>query len=441
MHEFEAVTQRESNARNYAVTFPTLFTSGEGIWLQDHTGKKYIDCLSCAGALSLGHNHPEVKQALLNFLASGHVQQVLDLTTPAKHQFINRLFNLLPPTFAQRAKIHFCSPCGADAVEAAMKLVRFATQRQPIVAFHGAYHGMTRGALAAMGNLFSKVNAGVGAEHIHFAPFPYRYRCPFGTDGQETDQLSIDYLKNLLDDPESGVAKPAGVLVEVVQGEGGCIPASAEWLRALRELTQQHQIPLIIDEVQTGLCRTGSMFAFQQAGIVPDVLILSKAVGGGYPLSLIVYDQALDVWPKGIHDGTFRGNQIAMAAGEKTMEILQRDRLDDHARNMGEKLSAGLHALAALHPEFGDIRGRGLMLGVEIIHPHGELGGQRNGELARRIKEAAFQRGMLLETGGRHAAVLRFLPPLIIGAQDVDNILNRLADAIADAKKIKRPAT
>src|SRR5262249_13536827 len=195
--------------------------------------------------------------------------------------------------------------------------------------FHGAYHGMTSGALAAMGNLGPKA-ALHGASGIHFAPFPYRFRCPFGSDGEDTDRLSIQYLANLLSDPESGIPRPAAVIVEVVQGEGGCIPVSDAWLRQLRQLTRDHDIPLVIDEVQTGFGRTGTMFAFERAGIVPDVLVLSKAVGGGFPLAVIVYDEALDRWPRGMHAGTFRGNQIAMVAGTVTMEILRRDRLGQH---------------------------------------------------------------------------------------------------------------
>ncbi|MBC7975766.1 MAG: aminotransferase class III-fold pyridoxal phosphate-dependent enzyme, partial [Myxococcales bacterium] len=366
---YETVRRRESRARTYASSFEAIFESGAGIRMRDQTGREIIDCLSCAGALPLGHNHPEVRDALLRFLGSGHVQQALDLTTPAKCAFLDELFGLLPDDWADRAKVQFCSPSGSDAVEAAMKLVRFATGRQTIIAFHGAYHGMTGGALAAMGNLGPKAALPAGGGAIHFAPFPYQYRCPFGSDGSESDRLSIQYLTNLLGDPESGVPRPAAVIVEVVQGEGGCIPVSDDWLRQLRQLTREHEIPLIIDEVQTGFARTGTMFAFQRARILPDVLVLSKAIGGGFPMSVVVYDEALDRWPRGMHAGTFRGNQIAMVAGTITMQILRRDRLAEHAAEMGELLMAGLRRIANDHPELGDVRGRGLMVGVELIAP------------------------------------------------------------------------
>lgn len=433
---YEVVKRRESSARTYASSFEAVFESGAGIRMRDQSGREIIDCLSCAGALPLGHNHPEVQGALLRFLGSGHVQQALDLTTPAKCEFLDELFGLLPDEWVDRAKVQFCSPSGSDAVEAAMKLVRFATGRSSIIAFHGAYHGMTGGALAAMGNLTAKAALPGGGGAIHFAPFPYRYRCPFGTDGGDTDRLSIEYLRNLLNDPESGITLPAAVIVEVVQGEGGCIAVSDDWLRQLRQLTREHKIALIIDEVQTGFARTGSMFAFQRAGIVPDVLVLSKAIGGGFPMAVVVYDESLDRWPRGMHAGTFRGNQIAMVAGKVTMEILRRDRLAEHAAEMGALLMAGLRRIANDHPELGDVRGRGLMVGVEVVAPlPGAPRGRQNGTLSAAIKRAAFEAGLLIETGGRHGAVLRLLPPLIVTRSDVGEILDRFDAAVARAKR------
>ncbi|ATE59258.1 diaminobutyrate--2-oxoglutarate transaminase family protein [Thauera sinica] len=435
MHRYEALRSLESNARTYAATFEQVFEYGHGMRLRDSAGREIIDCLACAGALPLGHNHPEVRDAIIEFMHSGHVHQALDLTTPAKYEFVEKLFSLLPPNFASKAKIQFCGPSGSDAVEAAMKLVRHATQRHPIIAFHGAYHGMTSGALAAMGNLGPKIHAGPNASiGIHFAPFPYTYRCPFGTDGSQTEELSLNYLETMLSDPESGITKPAAVIVEVVQGEGGCIPVSDAWLRALRAITQEHDVRLIIDEVQSGFGRTGTMFAFERAGIVPDVLVLSKALGGGFPLAAVVYGRDLDVWPRGTHAGTFRGNQIAMVSGRKAMEIIVRDRLQENAAQMGALLMNGLRSIAARFPVLGDVRGRGLMIGVEVIKPSDELiAGPQDGNMARDIKLAAFERGLLLETGGRHGAVLRMLPPLIVTANDVAEVLERFEDAVAEA--------
>lgn len=421
----------ESNVRTYANTFQSLFVSGRGLRVTDEQGQEFIDCLACAGTLPLGHNHPEIKEAVKRFIDSDHLQQALDLGTPWKLKFIKQLFSLLPSAFRDRAKIMFCSPSGSDAVEAAMKLMKYYTKRHTILAFHGAYHGMTAGALGAMGNLQPKTGIGQITCGVHFAPYPYRFRCPFGTGGHDTDNLSINYIRTLLTDHESGVPKPAAIILEAIQGEGGCIPASESWLRAVRELTIEHDVPLIVDEVQTGLGRTGVMFAFERAGIIPDAIVLSKAVGGGYPLAVVVYDQRFDIWPSGMHAGTFRGNQIAMAAGSETIRIIERDGLAQNAAQMGALLKEGLLRITRRMPFVGDIRGHGLMIGVEVVKPRdGDTLGAPDGLMAGGIKLACFRNGLIVETGGRNSAVLRFLPPLIATKVDIEEILARFEQAI-----------
>jgi diaminobutyrate-2-oxoglutarate transaminase len=425
----------ESNARTYANSFRRLFTRGQGTRVYDSNGQEYLDCLSNAGTLALGHNHPEVKESVMQFLASDQLQQALDLATPAKHAFVEQLFSMLPGQMGKTSRIQFCGPSGSDAVEAAIKLTKHYTGRGSIMAFHGAYHGMTAGALAAMGNLGPKLN--IGAPGVHFLPFPYTFRCPFGTDGSTTDQLSINYIRTVLSDPESGVPKPAAIILEVVQGEGGCIPASKAWLQELRLLTRKHEVPLIIDEVQTGFGRTGTLFAIEHSGITPDALVLSKAIGGGYPMSVVVYGEELDTWSPGMHAGTFRGNQIAMVAGLATMRIIEREQLAAHAEAMGHLLTAGLKEIAERFPQLGEVRGRGLMIGVEVTRPDtsgssGSAGaaGMADPTLARSIKLHCFERGLIIETGGRNGSVLRFLPPLIITREDVATILDRFEQAV-----------
>lgn len=422
----------ESNARTYAATFERVFHTGRGVRVWNTDGDEYLDCLSNAGALPLGHNHPEVREAVLRFIASDHIQQALDLATPAKCDFVEELFAHLPEDLRSTAKIQFCGPTGSDANEAAMKLTRLFTNRPTIIAFHGAYHGMTSGALGAMGNLLPKSGPGFGAGHVHFAPFPYRFRCPFGTHGEETERLCLNYLRTILADPEAGVPKPAAIMMELVQGEGGCIPASDDWLRSVRALATEHGIPLIVDEVQTGLGRTGRMFACEHSGITPDVLVLSKAIGGGYPLSVVIYDRRLDVWSRGMHAGTFRGNQIAMVAGRATMQIIKRDGLADNATKMGNLLLEGLRAIARRFPSIGDIRGKGLMLGMEIVKPTDDGSTPPpDAGLAKSIRQKCFENGLIVELGGRQGAVLRLLPPLTIGNSDVGAVLDRLESSIA----------
>ncbi|MGY4306612.1 diaminobutyrate-2-oxoglutarate transaminase [Bradyrhizobium sp. USDA 4369] len=425
----------ESNARTYAATFRRTFVSGRGIRVRDSEGNEYLDCLACAGALPLGHNHPEIREAVLDFVKSDQIEQGLDLTTPAKAEFVQELFSHLPVGFRERAKIHFCGPTGSDGVEAAMKLMKVYTKRTTVLAFQGAYHGMTKGALGAMGNLTPKSGIGLVPGDVHFLPYPYRFRCPFGTNGDDTDRLSINYIRHVLTDPEGGVSRPAALLVEAVQGEGGCIPASENWLRAIRQLTLEHDVPLIIDEVQTGLGRTGMMFAFERAGIVPDAIVLSKAVGGGYPLSVVVYDRKFDVWSAGMHAGTFRGNQVGMVAGRAAMRVIARDRLSQNAARVGEILKDGLSRIARRFEFLGEVRGHGLMLGVEIVRPDGDANaGHADGATARMIKLGCFRNGVIVETGGRHGAVLRFLPPLIATQADVEEILERFERAVTECQ-------
>ena len=428
------LAERESNARTYARGIDRVISRGELARVYDSEGREYLDCLACAGALPLGHNHPFVQQRVAAFLQSGQLQQALDIATPAKLAFVEQLYQALPAGFAEHAKVQFCGPSGSDAVEAALKLFKTATGRRPVLAFQGAYHGMTMGALGMMGNLGPKQAVSGYPAEIQFLPFPYAYRSPFGADAAETERLSLAYLENLLSDPESGVGKPAMLLVEPIQGEGGCIPASAGWLRGLREITARHDVPLVMDEVQTGFGRSGDMFAHEWAGIVPDAVVLSKAVGGGYPLALVAYHQKYDSWAPGAHAGTFRGNQIALVSGAATLEYLRRPGVLEQVREVGQLLRQKLQALQTRFSCIGEVRGRGLMLGVELIDPNGApdaLGHPpANGLLAKALKRACLEHGLILESGGRHGAVMRLLPPLIISADDAEEIVRRFETAL-----------
>ncbi|MCD1258404.1 diaminobutyrate--2-oxoglutarate transaminase [Paenibacillus athensensis] len=432
--------RRESNARTYPRKLPLALVEAHGIRVKDADGNSYYDCLSGAGTLALGHNHPAVLEAMQRVLASGLPLHTLDLTTPVKERFVDELFALLPEDFARRAKIQFCGPTGADAVEAAVKLVKTATGRRSMLSFQGGYHGMTNGALSLTGNLQPKQQvAGLMAE-VQFLPYPYAYRCPFGVGGEEGVRIGGHYIERLLDDPESGVVTPAGLILEVVQGEGGVIPAPDEWLRRLRAATRERGIPLLVDEVQTGFGRTGSMFAFERSGIMPDVLILSKALGGGLPLSVVVYDESLDVWQPGAHAGTFRGNQLAMAAGTATLQTICELRLDRHAAVAGERLLALLRQVQRGTGCIGEVRGRGLMLGAEIVDKRRDADRLSSypafPELAREIQRQCLTRGLILELGGRHGSVVRFLPPLIVTEAELDHIAGIFGDAVTAAERV-----
>ncbi|MFF3904917.1 diaminobutyrate--2-oxoglutarate transaminase family protein [Streptomyces sp. NPDC001848] len=430
---------RESAARTYARALPIVPVRARGLTIEGADGRRYLDCLSGAGTLALGHNHPVVLEAIRKVLDSGAPLHVLDLATPVKDAFTTELFRTLPPALADRARVQFCGPAGTDAVEAALKLVRTATGRRGILAFTGAYHGMTAGALEASG--------GASEVRVTRLPFPQDYRCPFGVGGERGAELSARWTESLLDDTKSGVPLPAGMILEPVQGEGGVHPAPDAWLRRMRRITEARAIPLIADEVQTGVGRTGRFWAVEHSGVVPDVMVLSKAIGGSLPLAVVVYRDDLDVWKPGAHAGTFRGNQLAMAAGTATLAYVRENRLAERAATLGARMLDRLRRLAAEFPCVGDVRGRGLMIGIELVNPESAsdpappdspaspLGGTgprlAAPALAAAVQRECLRRGLIVELGGRHASVIRLLPPLTISDEQTDAVLDRLADAVA----------
>ncbi|GGY70631.1 diaminobutyrate--2-oxoglutarate aminotransferase [Streptomyces olivaceoviridis] len=471
MHEgiLRRQSARESSARTYARALPIVPVRARGLTIEGADGRRYLDCLSGAGTLALGHNHPVVLEAIRRVLDSGAPLSVLDLATPVKDAFVTELFRTLPPGLADRSRVQFCGPAGTDAVEAALKLVRTATGRTGILAFTGAYHGMTAGALAASG----------GAPDVQVArlPYPQDYRCPFGVGGPHGAELAARWTESLLGDPKSGVPLSAGMILEPIQGEGGVIPAPDDWLRRMRRLTADRSIPLIADEIQTGVGRTGAFWAVDHSGVTPDVMVLSKAIGGSLPLAVIVYRDDLDVWQPGAHAGTFRGNQLAMAAGTATLAYVRENALAERAAALGTRVLTRLAELTHAFPSVGDVRGRGLMIGVELVNPDadhtasrpaplagdaGDIGdaavvadvgagglGDLSGtvappeptrtpypaapELAAAVQRECLQRGLIVELGGRHASVVRLLPPLTISDEQATAVLDRLTDAVAAA--------
>jgi diaminobutyrate-2-oxoglutarate transaminase len=437
--------RRESNARSYPRRLPIALKRAQGMYVEDMEGRVFIDCLSAAGTLILGHNHPVVVEAIERALRSQIPMQTLDLTTPIKDEFVEELMAFLPAELGARARIQFCGPTGTDAVEAAIKLVRTAKGRTNMLAFHGAYHGMSAGALALMGNLGPKVALAGSLQHVQFLPYPYDYRCPFSLGGRAGEAAGIAYIENVLSDPESGVLPPAGMILEAVQGEGGVVPAPIAWLRKLRAVATAADVPLILDEVQTGFGRTGRRFAFEHAGIKPDVVVLSKALGGGLPLSVIVYDEALDRWQPGAHAGTFRGNQLAMVSGLATMRIVKQERLELHAWELGQRMMGKLAGIQKRTGCIGEIRGMGLMIGMEIVDPDGTVDRQghppASRELARAIQAACLRHGLILELGGRHGATVRLLPPLIITQAEIDIVVQTIDAAVDDALRERQAPT
>lgn len=420
---------RESNARTYPRRLPIAVRRAAGSFVEDVDGNVYIDFLTGAGVLSLGHNHPELVAAVteqLNTQVHG-----LDLPTPVKDRFTELQLEMLPATMRDRMKIHFCGPTGANGVEAAIKLCKTATGRADVISFQGGFHGSTAAAMAVTGALDAKRPIGNALPGVHFFPYSYCARCPLGLRPESCQTNCVTYLERALQDANGGLVRPAAVILELVQGEGGVIPATMEFAQRLRRLTRDLEIPLIVDEVQTGCGRTGSWFAFEQYGIEPDVIVASKALSGiGLPIALIIYDRSLDVWEPGAHIGTFRGNQLAFASGVAAVEVIRRDQVLANVRERGEQLGAHLRALADRSGWITDVRGVGLMWGMELADP---VTGQPATALARAVQEAALRNGLIIEVGGRDDCVVRMLPPLNVTRDVVDQAMRALSAAFATA--------
>lgn len=433
----------ESNARSYPRKFPVALKSAKGVWVEDVEGNRYLDFLCGAGTLALGHNDEEVNQAMVKLLTGDYPLHTLDLTTPVKDQFVQTILSLLPEELKDNAKIQFCSPSGTDAVDAAIKLCKTATGRSSIIAFGGAYHGMGHGALSLTGNLNAKQKVHSLMPDVHFLPYPYSYRCPFGLGGEAGTDAACAYFERTLKDPESGITTPAAVILEPIQGEGGVIPAPVKFLQTVRRVTKELGIPMIVDEIQCGIGRSGKFFAFEYADIVPDVILASKAIGGSQPMSVVIYNKALDAWQPGAHAGTFRGNQLAMAAGTIVMKRVSNPAFLAEVVEKGKLMEDRLRKLQKEVSIIGDIRAKGLMVGVECIDPNGKpdmLGSfPASGAIAAEIQKECFENKLIMEKGGRQGSVMRCLCALNITKDEVGTMLDIFENVVrkvdADAKR------
>ncbi len=418
----------ESNARSYPRKFPFALAKASGSWVEDVEGNRYLDFLCGAGTLALGHNDPEVNQAMVELITSGAPLHTLDLTTPTKDAFVHTLLSNLPKELSENAKIQFCSPSGTDATDAALKLCKTATGRTSIIAFQGAYHGMGHGAMACTGNLGAKSKINGLMPEVHFFPAPNSYRCPFGLGGEAGTDACCNFFERTLKDPESGIPKPAAVIIEPIQGEGGVIPMPEKFMQTIRRVTKELDIPMIVDEIQCGMGRSGKLFAFEYSDIVPDVILVSKAIGGTQPLAVVVYNKELDKWQPGAHAGTFRGNQLAMKAGTVVLNRVSKPEFLADVVRKGEIYRSRVNALKEKVSIIGDVRGRGLMCGIEFVDPRGQKDSMGSypfsGEIAAKVQHMCFENKLIMEKGGRFGSVMRCLCALNISDEDLNHGLD-----------------
>jgi diaminobutyrate-2-oxoglutarate transaminase len=405
----------ESKVRSYSRSFPTTFSRAKGSLLYDLDGRCYIDFLAGAGALNFGHNNETIKAALIDYVAHDGVAHALDLQTRAKAIFLDVLVSQVLRPRGLDYRVQFTAPTGTDAIEAALKVARRATGRSGIFAFTGGHHGNSLGSLAVTARRTHRGAAGVDLGNVTFVPFP-------GTVPAVVD--TIAYLRSLLDDDHSGVEVPAGIIVETVQAEGGVNLAPMPWLQELRVVCDDYGIVLIVDEIQTGVGRTGPFFSFEAAGIVPDLVVVSKSISGfGQPMALTLIRPSLDVWQPGEHTGTFRGNQLAFVTGAAAISLFETNAIERLTERNAE------HVRAHLVGEMGSIdsrlrvRGRGMIWGVDTSAV------DATGSLSRLISRQSFVDGLVIECVGRNESVLKVLPPLTIARHELETGLSILAGA------------
>jgi diaminobutyrate-2-oxoglutarate transaminase len=398
----------EGGVVSYPRSLPMALRRARGATVEDVDGNVYIDCFGGAGVMAVGHGNPDVIDAACRQMKD--LTHALDLPTLARRDLVEALGAVLPRGLT---RVSFGGPTGSDAVESAIKLARLNTGRTPVIAFEGAYHGMTAGALSlSSGRPFKDAFLPLLPE-VHFVPYAYCYRCAFGKTPGSCGLQCAAFLDHVLEDPHSGVGTPAAVIVEPIQGEGGSIVPPPEFLPRIRAACDRHDVPLVADEIQSGFCRTGKMFAVEHTSTVPDIMTMSKALGGvGLPISGIAYREALNTWGPGAHIGTFRGHVVAYAAGAAALRFMTSQRLADHSARLGASMLADLKALERDARIVGEVRGSGLMIGVELVEDQSTK--KPAPELAARARTLCHQRGLLIEVGGHYANVARFLPPLVI---------------------------
>ncbi len=400
----------EGSALSYPKNIPVVMEEGKGATIKDIDGNIFIDFFGGAGVLAVGHCNPVILEAVRE--QQDKITHTLDFPTEIRLTLIEKIREIMPGKLKNNVKIQFGGPTGSDAVESAIKLAKYCTNRHALIAFEGGYHGQTAGALSLTSGSFYKEKYLPMIPEVHFVPYAYCYRCLFAKNRDKCDLECASFYEHVLDDPHSGVVRPAASIIEPIQGEGGSIIPPKYYIKRIEEISRKYDIPLIFDEIQSGFCRTGKMFSFEHSGAIPDIITLSKALGGGFPLSAIAYHEDVDVWKKASHIGTFRGNVTAMAAGSASIDFMLENDLAGHARMIGESMLKKFEKIEKNSNIIGEVRGEGLMLGIEIVEDKETK--KPSSKLASAIRTESFKRGVLIEIGGHYDNVVRFLPPLVI---------------------------
>lgn len=403
---------------------PVIVDRAEGIFVWDVAGTRYLDFTAGIAVVNAGHCHPRVVQAIQDQAAKIiHAQQNI-----LAHEPMLRAAVLLTETLPRNLNQVFWANSGAEAVEGALKLAKVATGRPAIIAFRGAFHGRTHAAMTVTSSR-SKVRGHYEPllPSVYYAPYPYLFRSPYGGPPENADLkyfAELEYLFDTMVMPDD----VAAILMETVLGEGGYIFPTKRWVQLVRELCTKHGILLIMDEIQTGMGRTGKMWGFEHFGVTPDIITVAKGIASGMPVSAVVSDKAImDKWAPGSHGGTYGGNAVGTAAAAATLEVMRDERLSENATKMGEILTDGLRAIQSDHPVIGDVRGLGLLVAAEFVKPDGAP----NPDAVARVIKACFEERVLLITCGTYDQVIRVVPPLIVTEEQIRQFLGIFRNAVA----------
>lgn len=402
----------ESQVRSYSRSFPTVFEKSKGYKLWDIKGNEYIDFFAGAGTLNYGHNNDLMKRKLIEYIENDGITHSLDMGTIARGSFLEKFHEIILKPRDLDYKVMFPGPTGTNTVESALKLARKATGRKTIMSFTNGFHGMTMGSLSVTGNETHRKGAGVPLTNTVTMPF----------DDYMEGYDSAGYIEKMLEDDSSGVGLPAAIILETVQGEGGINAASFDWLRKIDAICKRWDILLIVDDVQAGNGRTGTFFSFEPAGIEPDIVCLSKSIGGyGLPMAITLIKPEYDTFSPGEHNGTFRGNNLAFITATEALSYWEDSEFSESVQENGDFVSEKLSELIVKYPELkGELRGRGLMKGIAW----------GDNDTASNICKEAFKRGLIMETSGPSDEVMKLLPPLIIGKEGLEKGIKIIDDSI-----------
>lgn len=406
----------ESQVRSYCRHFPAVFTTARGAMMYDEEGNAYIDFFCGAGALNYGHNNPYIKKKMVEYLMSDGIIHSMDMYTAPKRTFLETLQERILKPRGFDYKVMCCGPTGTNGVEAALKLARKVTGRSNVFAFMGCFHGMTLGALSLTTESYARNGAGVPLGNVTHIPAPYMF----------PDLDVIAYMQRLLDDDHSGVSKPAALVMETVQAEGGIYPFTPEFLRSCRKFCDDNGILLIVDDIQAGICRTGTFFSFERGGIHPDMVVLSKSIGGSMPLTLLLIKPDEDIFGPAEHNGTFRGNQLSFVAGNAGLEFLLENNLEAETRRKGKLVEEFIQREILPLDSRLTYRGIGLMWGIDCAQLGGDV-------FSHAVTKACFDRKLIIERAGRDSSVVKLMPTLVIEDEVLLEGLRILKDAFVQA--------